>query len=231
MTDTNIDIIQDTKQKIIKLLTPSGWADKLRTFLTSQDMDVLLEKLLQESKEGRNFTPTLKDVFNAFIKCPFDSMRAVIIGQDPYPQFGVADGVAFSCSKVQKPQASLRYIFNSLERQTGVVQTNLDLSRWSEQGLLLINSAFTCQLDKPGSHKEIWNDFMFMVIDAINFKGGCIPVVLMGKYAQAYAPYITQPIILSTHPAAAAYAKANEWDNNDCFNKINEALKDNPIVW
>ena len=47
MTDTNIDIIQDTKQKIIKLLTPSGWADKLRTFLTSQDMDVLLEKLLQ----------------------------------------------------------------------------------------------------------------------------------------------------------------------------------------
>jgi hypothetical protein len=72
---------------------------------------------------------------------------------------------------------------------------------------------------------------MFMVIDAINFKGGGIPVVLMGKYAQAYAPYIIQPTILCTHPAAAAYAKANEWDNNDCFNKVNVILKDNPIKW
>jgi hypothetical protein len=75
MTDTNVSIIQDTKQKIIELLTPSGWAEKLRTFLTSQDMDILLEKLLNESKEGRNFTPTLKDVFRAFTECPFDKPR------------------------------------------------------------------------------------------------------------------------------------------------------------
>lgn len=82
MVDTNISIITNTKQKIIELLSPSGWADKLRIFIKSSDMDELLEKLLIHSNEGRHFTPTLKDVFTAFVKCPFDDVKAVIIGQD-----------------------------------------------------------------------------------------------------------------------------------------------------
>lgn len=82
MTDTNIKLIQETKEKIIKLLTESGWSEKLRLFLTSNDMDILLKKLLEQSNEGKKFTPTLKDVFTAFTKCPFDSVKVVIIGQD-----------------------------------------------------------------------------------------------------------------------------------------------------
>ncbi len=239
MVNTNIDIISSTKEKIINLLTPSGWADKLRIFLKSSDMDKLLEKLLIESKEGRNFTPTLKDTFTAFVKCPFDQVKVVIIGQDPYPNLGVADGIAFSCSKTGKPQPSLKYIFKAIENtvhQEFPTHQNPDLTRWAEQGVLCLNTALTCQIDKVGSHYEIWSEFMFMVIDALNFNKPGVPFVLMGKQACTFGPYInpTSPILKISHPASAAYAKANLWDCHDCFNKVNNILvsqEKSPIVW
>lgn len=239
MTDTNIDILQDTKEKIIKLLTPSGWADKLRLFLKSSDMDTLLEKLLIESQEGRNFTPTMKDVFTAFTKCPFDKVKVVLIGQDPYPYLGVADGIAFSCSKTGKLQPSLRYMLNAIEKtvtQEFPEKQDVDLSRWAEQGVLCLNTALTCQIDKIGSHYEIWSDFIFMVIDALNFHHEDVPFLLMGKQAHSFSPYITpaNPIIKVSHPASASYTKTNEWDCEDCFNKINTILisqKQQPITW
>ncbi len=236
MTDTNINIIQDSKQKIIKLLNDSGWATKLRLFLNSEDMDKLLEKLLTESKEGRNFTPTLKDIFNAFVKCPFDSTKVIIIGQDPYPGIGVADGLAFSCSKTGKAQPSLKYLFGAVERQTKVFQEDVDLTRWANQGVLLLNTALTCQIDKVGSHYEIWSEFMFMVIDALNFSDNSFAFILMGKQAHNFENYINPRnlIIKTSHPASAAYAKANEWDANNCFIKANEFLisqQKTPVIW
>jgi uracil-DNA glycosylase len=234
MTDTNVSIIQDTKQKIIKLLTPSGWAEKLRTFLTSQDMDVLLEKLLTESKEGRNFTPTLKDVFRGFIECPFNDVKVVIVGQDPYPTMGVADGISFSCSKTGKLQPSLRYIMGAINttvyNQPKDTPQDVDLKRWANQGVLMINTAFTCQIDKIGSHYEIWKEFFFMVLDVIATQKNNVPVILLGKQAHAYSVYLTNPIIKVSHPASAAYAKNHDWDCGDCFNKVNEML-DQPITW
>ena len=235
MTDTNVSIIEDTKQKIIKILTPSGWAEKLRTFLTSQDMDVLLEKLLIESKEGRNFTPSLKDVFRAFTECPFDQVKTVIVGQDPYPTMGVADGISFSCSKTGKLQPSLRYIMGAINttvyNQAKDTPQDVDLKRWANQGVLMINTALTCRIDKIGSHYDIWKEFFFMVLDVISTQKSEVPVLLLGKQAHVYSVYLNNPIIKVSHPASAAYAKNQNWDCNDCFNKINEALKDNPIVW
>lgn len=238
MIDTNLSIIQDTKQKIIKLLTPSGWAEKLRIFLNSQDMDDLLEKLLTESREGKNFTPTLKDVFRAFTECPFDQIKTVIIGQDPYPTMGVADGISFSCSKTGKLQPSLRYIMGAINttvyKQSKDTPQNVDLTRWANQGVLMLNTALTCQIDKIGSHYEIWKEFFFMVIDVITTHKKEVPVVLLGKQAHAYSIYLTNPIIKVSHPASAAYAKNHDWDCGDCFNKINEILISQqkiPINW
>lgn len=240
MVSTNIEIIDTTKEKIIALLTPSGWAEKLRLFLKSSDMDTLLEKLLIESKEGRNFTPTLKDVFTAFTKCPFDQVKTVIIGQDPYPGLGIADGIAFSCSKTGKQQPSLKYIFKAIENTTKLEwradEQNPDLSRWAEQGVLCLNTAFTCQIDKVGSHYEIWSEFMFMVLDVLNFNKAGVPFVLMGKQAHTFSPYVNpaSAVLKISHPASAAYAKANEWNCGDCFNKVNEILVSqdkSPIIW
>ena len=230
MVDTNINIIQDTKTKIIDLLTPSGWAQHLRLFLKSSDMDTLLERLLKESQEGRRFTPTMKDVFSAFTKCPFDKVKVVIIGQDPYPYYGVADGLAFSCSKEKKPQSSLRYIFKAVEKtvyQGCPTTQDPDLTRWADQGVLLLNSALTCQIDKIGTHYDIWKDFIFNVLDALNYKKASpIPFILMGKEAQSFKPYISHPAIKVSHPASAAYQKASEWDCGDCFNRVNTWLVD-----
>jgi len=238
MVDTNITIIKDTKEKIIKLLAPSGWSEKLRIFLNSQDMDILLEKLLIESKEGRNFTPTLKDVFRAFTECPFDQLKVVFIGQDPYPIMGVADGISFSCSKTGKMQPSLRYLLGAVNKtvynQPVDTPQDVDLKRWANQGILMLNTALTCQIDKVGSHYAIWKEFFFMVLDVISAKKSNVPVVLLGKQAHTYSIYLTNPIIKISHPASAAYAKSREWDCEDCFNKVNNMLIEQglgPITW
>lgn len=239
MTETNISIIQETKEKIIKLLIPSGWADKLRIFLNGTEMDVLLEKLFIESKEERHFTPTLKDVFNAFIQCPFDRTKLVILGQDPYPTINVADGIAFSCSKTPKIQPSLRYILNAVNKTVydgNKEEQNKDLTRWANQGVLCLNAALTCRIDKPATHYEIWKDFIFMVIDALQYHNPTIPYILMGKYAQGFSSYISyqSPVLKIAHPASAAYAKHNDWDCQDCFNWANKVLSEknmSTIVW
>ena len=238
MSDTKLRTIEEYKQKIITILTLSGWADKLRTFLTSQDMDLLLNKLMTEAEEGRNFTPTLKDVFRGFTECPFDKLKVVIVGQDPYPQLGIADGISFSCSKTGKLQPSLRYLIGAVNQTVynlpKETQQDVDLKRWANQGVLMLNTALTCQVDKIGSHYEIWKEFFFMVLDVISSQKRHVPVILLGKQAHTYSVYLTNPILKVSHPASAAYAKQNVWDCGDCFNKVNTLLLDGgvePITW
>ena len=113
MTQT-VDLAE-IKCKLIEKLTPSGWSVKLRSFINSSDFDKILDSLLQERDAGKRFTPPLKQVFRAFEECPVDKLRVVMIGQDPYPHFGVADGLAFSCSNTGKPQPSLKNIFEAID--------------------------------------------------------------------------------------------------------------------
>jgi uracil-DNA glycosylase len=237
---TNISIIQNTRQKIIEILKPSGWAEKLRIFLNSADMDKIIEKLLIESEEGRHFTPTLKDVFRGFTECPFNDVRVVIVGQDPYPGLGIADGISFSCSKTGKLQPSLRYIMGAINttvyNQPKDTPQDVDLKRWANQGVLMLNTALTCQIDKIGSHYEIWKEFFFMVLDVISTQKSNVPVILLGKQAHNYSVYLNNPIIKVSHPASAAYAKAHEWDCGDCFNACNTIIenqngKEFRIIW
>jgi len=108
--------LEEIKCKLIEKLSPSGWATKLRGFIQSSDFDAILETLYIEREQGRRFTPPLKDVFRAFEECPEKDLKVVIIGQDPYPHMNVADGIAFSCSRTGKPQPSLKFIFQEIER-------------------------------------------------------------------------------------------------------------------
>jgi len=127
-------------------------------------------------------------------------------------------------------------MLKAVEEQTKTPQNDPDLTRWADQGVLLLNSALTCQIDKVGSHYDIWKDFIFMVIDAINFSNPEAIFVLMGKQAQSFASYIspTNPVVKISHPASAAYASAIRWECDDCFNKINQTLiiqRKEPIKW
>jgi uracil-DNA glycosylase len=189
-------------------------------------MDTILSTLLNEAMDNKRFTPKVKDLFRSFETCEFDKTKVVIIGQDPYPQQDVADGIAFSCSYTGKPEASLRYIFDSIKKTTNIESTDCDLKRWSNQGVLLLNTAFTTTIGKPGSHQLLWRPFTVAVLDALIWNNPNLIYVFMGKQAQQLADLIPDNNykISVMHPASAAYNYQKDWDCGDMWNKINEYL-------
>jgi uracil-DNA glycosylase len=221
--------LEEIKLKLVERLKPSGWAHKLRGFIQSSDFDKVLDTLYKLREDGKRFTPPLKQVFRAFEECPIDKLKVIIIGQDPYPHFGVADGLAFSCSNTGKPQPSLKNVFEAIDNTVHTdVHDNVhdpDLTRWANQGVLLLNSALTCQVDKVGSHYSIWQEFIAYTMDILNFTDSGLIFVLMGKQAQELEGLIGEHhyVIKVSHPASAAYTKT-VWDCKDVFNEINKII-------
>jgi uracil-DNA glycosylase len=229
MTQT-VDL-QEIKSKLIDKLTPSGWATKLRGFIQSSDFDKILQALYDEREAGKRFTPPLKSVFRAFEECPEKDLKIIMIGQDPYPHFGVADGLAFSCSNTMKPQPSLTHMFSAIEHtvcQEWPTYQDPNLKRWANQGVLLLNSALTCQVDKVGSHYHIWAPFIMYLLDMLSLTNSGLIFMLFGAKAQELESVIgpNHYILKATHPASAAYTKTT-WDCNDVFNQANDIIEKN----
>ena len=215
--DIDINLLRDNLNNKLK---DSGWDRMLSPYVNGLSFDYIMNKLRDSVEQGLRFTPRFKDVFNGFYECPYDNLKVVIVGQDPYPQLGVADGIAFSCSIKGKAEKSLQYILKALEDEDGSV----DLRRWSNQGVLLINTAFTCEINKIGSHYGIWKSFTEHVFDNINRHNPDTIFILMGKKAEAWQTLLPNCKILKcSHPASAAY-RGGEWDCNDVFNKANTML-------
>jgi len=242
-TQIKPDVIQQKLNAILKL---SDWYPAINSFTTSSDFTTIIDKLIEEKDKGYRFAPKLKDVFNPFIKCKLDNLKVVIFGQDPYPMLNpvkeaetVADGLAFSCSHTMKEQPSLTKIFDAIQstvKTDGEYDRNPDLSRWADQGVLLLNTALTTQLNKPGTHYEIWNEFISFVLDYLYWNKPDLVFILMGKVAAEWEDFINDSnsfTILTEHPAAACYKKT-DWDSKNCFNRANKFLVDHnkePIIW
>ena len=211
------DVINRLKDKLVG----SGWEDILNPFLDSSEFYKITTTLIQNHQNNIRFTPRYFDILNAFIECPYDKTKVVILGQDPYPQVGVADGIAFSCSNKGKAEKSLQYIFKALY---GTYEDkDYDLKRWSNQGVLLINTAFTCQINKIGSHFHLWQPFTNYLFKYLNENNKLI-FALMGKKAEIWETKLSNQILLKCpHPASAAY-KGGVWDSKDVFNNINLEL-------
>lgn len=217
----------------------AGWHNLLKSFLLSDDFIHIIKTLESLVNDDKRFTPPLRDVFRAFTECPFDKLKVIIVGQDPYPQLGVADGIAFSCSKTDKKEASLRYIHTAItstvyNNEVDPATLSNDLSGWSKQGILMLNTSLTTEVGKIGKHYEIWDPFIKYLVDMLNSKSYIW--ALLGKKSQELEELIGEhnTILKASHPASAAYAKAKEWDCNNIFNNINLHLKqDNlpQIVW
>jgi len=229
MTQT-VDLVE-IKEKLIEKLRPNGWATKLKSYIQSSDFDKILSELYNLRETGKRFTPPLKQVFRAFEECPADNLKVIMIGQDPYPQIGVADGLAFSCGNTLKPQPSLKNMFEAVEKtihQEWPTYQDPNLTRWANQGVLLLNRALTCEIDKVGSHYDIWDDFLMYVLDILNFTSSGLIFVLLGAKAQELETIIgpNHYIIKASHPASAAYTKTT-WDCNDLFNRVNDIIEKN----
>ena len=231
--------LEDVKQKLYERLRPSGWGDKLKTFIMSSDFDKILNTLLEEAKGGQRFTPTLKQVFRAFEECPYNNLKVVMIGQDPYPAQGVADGIAFSCSNTGKVETSLRFIFKEVEDTVypeGGYVWDPDLARWSKQGILIINTAFTTTIGKIGNHYDIWKPFMAFILDILMYNNPGLIYVFIGKKAAEWSESVPENTykLFTKHPSYAARGNLLRWDSEDVFNKISKILMENnkeKIIW
>jgi len=230
--------IDEIKQKLFDKLEPSGWGGIFKSFIFSSEFDDILNKLYTLSTEGKRFTPPLKQLFRAFEECPYNKLQVVIIGQDPYPTLGVADGISFSCSNTNKLQPSLKFILQEVDRtvyNNHVVSEDLDLKRWSNQGILMLNTALTVEVGKIGSHYDIWKPFTAFLLDLLNNYNPGLIYVYMGKKAEEWSELTGDNNYKFTvkHPASAVY-NGSKWDSNDIFNKISALIKQNngnEIIW
>ena len=230
--------LKDIQLKLYDRLKDSGWSNKLKMFILSQDFLNILNTLYQDSQQGKRFTPVIKDLFRAFEECPYNDLKVVVIGQDPYPQAGVADGISFSCSHTQKVQPSLRYMFKEIERTVypDGMTWDPDLKRWSNQGVLMLNTALTCEVGNIGSHIELWKPFTTFLLETLADYNTGLVYVFLGKKAQEWHKMVptSNYKMFTTHPASAAYKKGGDWDSGNLFNQINvimENLYGEKIVW
>ena len=229
MTEVKVNTVE-IAQKLYDKLKGTGWDEALRTYLLGDSFQTLLNELVKLRNEGKRITPPLKNVFRAFQECPVKTVRVVMIGQDPYPQFGVADGIAFSCGNSNYPEASLRYMMKEIrltvpEEQKDPLQS-ADLKRWSNQGVLMLNCALTTNVGEIGKHYQLWSDFIAFVLDYLAWNNQGTVYVMLGKKAQEWDDFIydSNVKINVSHPASAAYNNQSRWDSNDLFNKINQSL-------
>ena len=220
MESIEIDIT-NLRESLNNKLVDSGWEKMLSPYINGLDFDHIMNTLVANVNRGRRFTPRFKDVFNAFYECPYDDVKVVIVGQDPYPQLGSADGIAFSCSKKGKAEKSLQYILKALEDEDG----DIDLRRWANQGVLLINTAFTVEINKIGSHYHIWKPFTEYLFENLNRHKKNTVFILMGKKAEEWQTLLPDCKILKCpHPASAAY-RGGVWDSKNVFNDANSILE------
>jgi uracil-DNA glycosylase len=236
MIMSNILDIDDYKQKIFNKLEPSGWGRVLKPFIFSLEFENILNSLHALSVGGKRFTPVLKDVFRAFEECPYDELKVVIVGQDPYPTLGVADGIAFSCGKTDKEQPSLRFILDEVEKlYPNGYERPLDLAKWSRQGILMLNTALTTEVGKIGQHYDIWAPFVAYVFDYLkNFHPGLV-YVYMGKKSQEWADVCGENCtkFMVSHPASAAY-NGSKWDSKGVFGEVRDTVQhlyNYKIIW
>jgi len=217
----NLDL-ELIKQKMFEKLEPSGWSRVFKSFIFSNDFDEILTKLWNLTEADKRFTPPLKQVFRAFEECPYNKLQLVMVGQDPYPQIGVADGIAFSCSNTNRLQPSLRYIFEEINRTLyngHEVTKDVDLKRWSNQGILMLNTALTTEVNKIGSHYDIWKPFTAYLLDWLNNYNPGLVYVFMGKKAEEWSEIIDETNntkFFVKHPASAAYS-GSKWNSNNLF--------------
>jgi uracil-DNA glycosylase len=227
--------LKEVEAKLIDKLKQTGWYEPLRGYFIGSDFMKILRYLAAEAKDGRRFTPPVKYLFNAFEQCPYKDLKVVIVSLDPYPYVNVANGIAFDCSLTGRIQSSLKYIFKDIQKNiynNDFYNWDPDLSRWANQGVLLLNSALTVEIGNIGAHKDLWKPFMTHTIKTIAERRPGTMWCFLGKHAESYAhlvPELYNKIHKTSHPASAAYANLEYWNSGKMFNEINNYLKSQNI--
>lgn len=196
-----------------------------------------LVKFVKEEYKTKTIYPPGPYIFRALNETPFDNVKVVILGQDPYHTPGVANGLAFSANEGQKIPPSLMNIYKEIKREFGTtIPTSPDLGRWAKQGVLLLNATLTVRKGEAGSHQgKGWETFTDAVIKTVSDQKENVVFLLWGAYAQKKESLIDNSkhlVLKSPHPSP--FSADRGFFGNNHFQLTNEYLKQHgkeEIVW
>lgn len=214
----------------------SSWREQLKDEFSKPYFAQIRQHLVQEKAKGKVIFPPGPLIFNAFDQTPFDQVRLVIIGQDPYHGPGQAMGMCFSVPHGIPIPASLKNIYKELNRDAGIPPVaHGDLTAWAKQGVFLLNAILTVEKNQAGSHAKIgWHLFTDAVIRILSEKKEGLIFLLWGNYARSKKALIDtrkHTILESAHPSPLA---GNAFQGCGHFSKVNQILNnrgDTPIDW
>lgn len=193
----------------------------------SKEYFISLMKFIDNEYKNKTIYPKREDIFRALKLTDYDSVKVVIIGQDPYHGKGEANGLCFSVNNDVITPPSLRNIFNELKSDLGITRSDSDLTDWACEGVLLLNSILTVLEDNAFSHKNKgWEIFIDRIIMEINKKDTPVVFVLWGNSARSKKKLITNKlhcVIESAHPSPLSYNRG--FKGSKPFSKVNEFLK------
>ncbi|MDR2809190.1 MAG: uracil-DNA glycosylase [Tannerellaceae bacterium] len=213
-----------------------GWKAQLSAEFEKDYFKRLTDFVRQEYKQGVAYPPGAY-IFNAFRLCPFDRVKVVILGQDPYHEPGQAHGLCFSVREGVPFPPSLVNIFKEIESDTGTpAPLSGDLTRWAEQGVLLLNATLTVRAHQAGSHQNKgWETFTDAVIHRLAESQSHIVYILWGSYAQRKGAFIDKSrnlVLQSPHPSPLSAYRG--FFGNKHFSQTNDyliACGKKPIEW
>lgn len=217
-----------------------GWKNALAEEFGAEYMKELKKKLVEEIKADIVLYPPPKQIFNAFNLTPFDKVKVVILGQDPYHGQGQAHGLSFSVPDGIAPPPSLVNIFKEIENDLAVKPPSRpasgNLEDWAKQGVLLLNAILTVRANSPASHRALgWEKLTNAAIKSLSGKREHIVFLLWGKFAQEKENLIDKSkhlILKAAHPSP--YSANSGFFNCKHFSKTNDYLLNTgqtPIDW
>ncbi len=222
-----------------------SWKAALATEFSSPYMAALKKFLVEERNEGKQIFPKGPEYFRALDLTPFDTVRVVILGQDPYHGEGQAHGLSFSVKPGVRSPPSLVNIYKELQSDLGIPPARHGfLESWARQGVLLLNSVLTVERAMAASHQgKGWEKFTDAIIRAVNDQEHPVVFILWGAYAQKKAAFVDQSrhlVIRSPHPSPLSahngffgtkpFSKANDFLLSKGREPIDWALPANPEI-
>ena len=215
-----------------------SWKEVLKDEFKKLYFQQIVTFLKSEKASGKIIYPPGNLIFNAFEKTPFNKIKVVILGQDPYHGEGQAHGLSFSVPNGSKTPPSLQNIFKELKNDLGIQipSNHTDLTKWANQGVLLLNASLTVRAGNPFSHAKYgWANFTDEVISKISENKENIVFLLWGKFAQQKQDLIDEGkhlVLKAAHPSPFSADKG--FFGCKHFSKTNEYLMKNgeePIDW
>ena len=204
-----------------------AWKKALEDEFGKPYFDRIKDYIKKEKSQGKVVFPPGPLIFNAYNLCPFDSVKVVILGQDPYHNVGEAMGLSFSVPRSMKIPPSLKNIYKEINQDCGIaIPYHGDLTSWAQQGVFLLNAMLTVEQNMPSSHRNIgWQEFTDATILALSSQRSGLVFMLWGNFAKNKAELIDTNkhlVLASAHPSPLA---GKSFFGNHHFSRANEYLK------